>query len=118
MIKAFGNLQIQVSSDQKLRTLVEWCGESDALDPSAALTPYLQELARSLRGRAVEIRFDKLKYMNSSTVTPLMQFLQDLSSVSENVTVLYRADLQWQATSFRAMRVVARKWSNVKVVGE
>ena len=117
-MKAFGNLQIKVSTPERLRTLVEWCGESDAMDPGATLMPYLVELAQTMRGRIVELRFDKLKYMNSSTVTPLMQFLQELSGLAENVTVVYRAELQWQATSFRAMRVVARKWSNVKVVGE
>jgi hypothetical protein len=117
-MKAFGNLQIKVSTPEKLRTLVEWCGESDAMDPGSTLTPYLLELAQTLRGRMVELRFHQLKYMNSSTVTPVMQFVQELSGLAESVTVLYRADLQWQATSFRAMRVVARKWNNVKVVGE
>jgi hypothetical protein len=117
-MKAFGSLQIHVTPQKDAPTLIDWRGESDALDPSGDLTPYLQELSRTLKGKSVEVRFNDLKYMNSSTVTPLMQFLKELAGVAENVTVSYRADLQWQVTSFRAMRVVARKWSNVKVVGE
>ena len=117
-MKAFGNLHIEVLWLQDGSARVNWSGESDALDPGAALTPYLADLVRTLRGKSVQVHFGNLRYMNSSTVTPLMQFIRDLSAAAMRVTVLYRADLQWQVTSFRAMRVVARKWSNVDVSAE
>jgi hypothetical protein len=117
-MKKFGNLRIEVRDVPEGQTVIEWSGESDAIDPAAILSPYLRELAVSLKGKSVRLRFGSLEYMNSSTVTPLMAFIRDLSGTAASVVVLYRADLQWQATSFRAMRVVARKWPNVQVTGE
>jgi hypothetical protein len=116
-MKTFGNLEIEVSSPIEGFAVVQWRGESDAMEPGKALSPYLKEVAQSLRGKNVEVRFGDLRYMNSSTVTPLMQFLKELAEAAGAVTVLYRQDLQWQVTSFRAMRVAARKWNNVRVVG-
>ncbi len=97
--------------------VIDWTGESDTRDPASNIGPYLSELASRLHGKTVRLRFDGLQYMNSSTVTPIMKFVRELSAVANRVTVHYDESVQWQATSFRAMRVVARRWPNVEVVG-
>jgi hypothetical protein len=112
----YENLKIQVE-DRRGVTYVNWTGESDSRDPAGSVGPYLSLLAKRLRGRRVQITFDQLEYMNSATVTPIMQFVKELSDCAEKVIVKYDETLQWQATSFRAMRVVAKRWENVEVVG-
>jgi hypothetical protein len=111
------NLKIDVEQEGA-RQVVTWTGESDATRPEQNLGPVLLKLMTRLQGTLVELRFSKLTYMNSASVTPIMAFVRDLSAVAKHIRVSYRADLQWQNTSFRAMRVVARKWANVEVVGE
>ncbi len=108
------SLRIEIR-DKPAAVAIHWCGESEARDPASTLGPFLDGLVPSLRKREVTLYFDALRYMNSSTVTPIMEFLRKLSEVASAVTVLYDGRLQWQATSFRAMRVVARKWENVEV---
>lgn len=112
----YEGLKISVE-DVSGATVVDWTGESDTRDPASHVGPYLSELANKLRGRVVRLRFDGLSYMNSSTVTPIMQFVRELSELAERVTVHYDESVQWQATSFRAMRVVAKRWPNVEVIG-
>lgn len=111
------NLTIDVQQEGT-RQVVIWTGESNATRPELNLDPVLAKLMTQLQGALVELRFGKLTYLNSASVTPIMAFLRELSAVAKHVRVSYRSDLQWQNTSFRAMRVVARKWSNVEVVGE
>jgi hypothetical protein len=97
--------------------VLSWQGESDSRDPRRTLRPYLMKLKDALRTRRVRMDFEKLAYMNSATVTPLIEFVGELSLRATEVVIHYRNDLQWQATSFRAMRIVARKWSNVSILG-
>lgn len=110
------NLEIVVAeSDTEI--LVSWKGESDSRNPHTTLAPYLADLQSKLDSRQVRVTFTQLSYMNSATVLPIMDFLKALSETASRVVVQYRQDLQWQATSFRALRIVARHWSNVSVVG-
>jgi hypothetical protein len=110
------NLQIKVAESADL-VVVAWRGESDARNPRETLGPYLTELASRFASRTVRVTFADLAYMNSATVLPIMDFLKELSQQATKVTVEYRQDLQWQVTSFRALRIVARSWGNISVVG-
>jgi hypothetical protein len=110
------SLQIAVTESSDA-VVVIWKGESDARNPRETLAPFLTALAGRIGSRAARITFAELKYMNSATVLPIMDFLKELSKHATNVTVEYRQELQWQVTSFRALRIVARGWKNVSVVG-
>jgi len=112
-----GNLSIDIEWNGD-RVLVRWRGESDARDPGATLKPFFDALLPLVGQKDVRLNFRGLSYMNSSTVSPIMQFIRELSGSARKVVVVYEQALQWQATSFRAMRVVTRKWPNVEVVGE
>jgi hypothetical protein len=109
------NLSIDVV-DTRDAVSISWRGESDAANPRDELLPYLVQLINELRSRKVKVHFEKLSYMNSATVTPIMEFLGQLRGIATEIDIYYRGDLQWQATSFRAMRVVARNWKNVAII--
>jgi len=97
--------------------VLSWRGESDLRNPRQTLLPYLMKLKDKLQARKVRLRFDELTYMNSASVTPLMEFISVIRTLAPEIVIHYRTDLAWQATSFRAMRIVARKWSNVAIHG-
>jgi hypothetical protein len=109
------NLSIDVV-DAQGAVSISWTGESDAKNPREELLPYLVHLMEELRSRKVKVHFEALSYMNSATVTPIMEFLGQLREIATEIDIYYRGDLQWQATSFRAMRVVARNWKNVAII--
>ncbi|MEO8179787.1 MAG: hypothetical protein ABI895_13210 [Deltaproteobacteria bacterium] len=110
------SLRIEVSESKDL-VVLSWKGESDLRNPRQTLLPYLMSLRDKLRARKVQMRFEELAYMNSATVTPLMEFISCIRTGATEIVIQYRNDLAWQATSFRAMRIVARKWSNVAIQG-
>jgi hypothetical protein len=110
------NLLIAVTETHDA-VVVTWRGESDARNPRETLGPYLTDLTSRLGSRTVRVTFAELTYMNSATVLPIMDFLKELSKKPNRVTVEYGKDLQWQVTSFRALRIVARTWGNISVVG-
>ena len=97
--------------------VLSWKGESDLRFPRQTLLPYLMALKDKLRARKVRLCFEELTYMNSASVTPLMEFVSTIRASASEIVIHYRNDLAWQATSFRAMRIVARKWSNVVIHG-
>ena len=110
------HLRIDVTESEDTVVLA-WRGESDLRNPRQTLLPYLMKLKDKLQARKVSLRFDELKYMNSASVTPLMEFISAIRTLAPEIVIHYRTDLAWQATSFRAMRIVARKWTNVAIQG-
>ena len=47
--------------------------------------------------------FRKLEYLNSSTITPVIRILEQAKRGTALVTVVYNAELKWQALSFSAL---------------
>lgn len=113
---ALQSLSIEVVRDDETVT-VSWSGESDTRDPGAVLRPQFEQMMPHMKAKTVHMKFARLTYMNSATVRPIMELLQTLSATAKLIRVEYRQDVTWQATSFRAMRIVARRWNNVEIVG-
>ena len=57
---------------------ITWIGKSEARDPSSIINPYFKNIFDKLKGKALEIKFEQLKYMNSSTVPPIIQLIKNL----------------------------------------
>lgn len=86
---------------------VDWSGKSSTRQPEELLNPFLYEvLDAALRKTAsIDMHFEKLEYLNSSTVGVLVHFLQRARSHGVRLTFLYRKSLRWQRLSFEALRV-------------
>ena len=57
---------------------VAWRGVSDSRTPGVFLRPVLRELSEKMKGAEVTVDFTKLEYMNSATVSPLINFVKTL----------------------------------------
>jgi hypothetical protein len=55
----------------------------------------------------IELRFERLEHLNSSTITALIKFLQESSSRRIPVILTYDARVEWQRISFDALGVFA-----------
>jgi len=62
-----GTLEIKVEGSDK--NILRWTGKSEDRDPASLLNPYFDALVEELKGRELEVQFEELEYMNSSTVT-------------------------------------------------
>lgn len=112
-----GMLSISARTDEADGLVVQWVGRSDERDPAEFLNPYLGKLAGQAGKSAVVVDFRRLEYMNSSTIKPIIRFVQALAANAPKVTVHYNAAQKWQAISFDALRTVFLPLKNVAVVG-
>ena len=60
------------------RGTVAWRGVSDSRTPALFLRPVLRDLSEKMKGAEVTVDFTKLEYMNSATVSPLINFVKTL----------------------------------------
>jgi len=91
---------------------VRWLGELAARNPSDKVATYLDLLRNTLQRKKVCIDFREFEYMNSASVTLVMDFIRGSTESAQSMLIRYRPALQWQKTFFGAMRVIARSWNN------
>jgi hypothetical protein len=93
---------------------VSWCGVSDSRTPGIFLRPVLRDLSEKMKGAEVTVDFTKLEYMNSATVSPLINFVKTLDGECKRIVVLF-AQTEWQRTHLQCMRAIATTLRNVMV---
>src|SRR5437868_4097073 len=67
-----------VLEEQDSKYALTWVGQSKQRDPNKFLAPILTELLAASRSnnKNIEMDFQQLEYMNSSTITPIVQMLE------------------------------------------
>ena len=109
-----GLLEIVISKKGKT-TVMTWIGQSNAQNPSKLLRPYFEDVINQLENSEIAIDFSKLKYMNSSTVFPIIQFFKKLDKNGIDTVASYDAESSWQAPSFRAMNMLSSVIKHLKI---
>lgn len=87
-----------------------WNGKSNDRHPGKVLAPYFLHVlsAAKTRGVSVELHFEKLEHFNSSTITSIIQLIQDCREQGIKLVIVYNHALKWQKLSFDALRVFTR----------
>jgi len=104
-----GDLRIEALDTPPAVQLL-WRGKSNERHPGEALAPYFREVlaAAGTRNLPVELHFEKLEHFNSSTITSIIQLIQDSRTRSIKLVLVYDQALKWQKLSFDALRVFAK----------
>lgn len=110
-------LNITVQADESPVKMV-WTGESNDRNPSLALNPYFDSLLNQLKGRKLVISFAHLKYMNSSTVAPIIRFIKNLDAAGVETLITYDKRSKWQAASFKALATLSKLMTQISVKGK
>jgi hypothetical protein len=84
-----------------------WKGRGNQRQPVSVLTPFFVQLIAEAaqRGTAVELHFEKLEHLNSSTLATVIQLLRDAADKKVRTEIHYDASLPWQRVSFDVLRV-------------
>jgi hypothetical protein len=109
-----GELEIAVKEENSGFYLT-WLGKSVNRNPSDTLDPYFAGMIDQLKGKKVSIDFTKFEYMNSSTVSPIINFMKLLEENKIETVIYYNKDLKWQVVSFRALETIVTKYNSVLV---
>jgi len=96
------------------RGTVTWRGVSDSRTPATFLRPVLRDLSEKMKGAEVTVDFTKLEYMNSATVSPLINFVKTLDGACTSILVLF-SETDWQRTHLQCMRAIATTLRHVAV---
>ena len=59
-------------------------------------------------GAAMEMRFHALEHFNSSTITAVIELIQEARARNVRLVIAYDGAVKWQRLSFDAMRVFNR----------
>jgi hypothetical protein len=87
-----------------------WRGKSNDRHPAKILSPFFERImaTASSRGAAIEMHFEELDHFNSSTITALIQLIQDARERNVRLVIVFDKSLKWQKLSFDALRVFSR----------
>jgi hypothetical protein len=110
-------LHIIVSRSPRGGVTIRWTGISDARQPELVLGPFMKRLARDFKGEVVTIDFSGFEYMNSATVSPIIQFIKLLDAGDTPTVLLYDTNVAWQRVNFMCMKAIARTLKHVEVRG-
>jgi hypothetical protein len=105
-----GDLKLAVNPARADAIELTWLGRSNDRHPGKLLTPYWQTALVEATGRVlpIELHFQKLEYFNSSTISVIIQFIQEARNRGARLVMVYDQALKWQKLSFDAMRVFVK----------
>jgi hypothetical protein len=106
-----GDLRIDVfEAVAPAPTRLFWNGKSTERDPSKLLMPFYERVLKSASEKKtpLEMHFEQLEHFNSSTVTTLIQLIQEARKRGVKLVLVFKEALRWQKLSFDALKVFLR----------
>lgn len=105
----FGDLSIEVGGTAEGLELI-WRGSSNSRNPGEALRAYFKvALAEAAVRRAkLDLHFEDLIQFNSSTVSVLLNLVDEAAAAGVKVTYFYDGALRWQAHNFESIALLKR----------
>ena len=87
-----------------------WSGKSNDRQPGKILSPYFTKALQHASAQSVplELHFETLDYLNSSTITAIIQVIQDARARGVKLVIVFDPNRRWQKLSFDALRVFVR----------
>ena len=112
------NLSIEVIEHEDAIN-VKWEGKSIDREPGKFISPILvkvTEMASTLNKR-INMDFQGLSYLNSSTITPIIKILERAKKGMTKITITYRKSLKWQELNFTALEVFRTEDNRLEIKG-
>jgi len=99
---------------------IKFKGRSTERDPSAFISPILQESLHNSNkfNKKIIMDFVELEYMNSSTITPIIKILEYANTTSGSISMLYVKSKKWQDLCFSALRIFETKDLRIVITGK
>ena len=92
-------------SDDGGRELLFFEGRSNSRHPALIMGPMWSQVLTVAKecSHTVELDFVKLEHFNSSTISSLVQFINDAHRTGVKLLIRYDGALKWQTMSFHAL---------------
>jgi hypothetical protein len=106
-----GDLRIEVKRDpEKNAVELHWLGKSNERNPTQVLQPYFRRMLEQAKQSSclLALHFEHLEHFNSSTITAIIQLIQDARNAGVRLMICFDQKVKWQKLSFDALRVFAK----------
>jgi len=115
-MEEYANGQMNISITEDIENItITWTGHSRSLNSEIELNPYLKNLARELPAKKIIIDFTQFKSMNSSTIMPILFFIQSLEEKAFTTQIFYNGKAGWQKASFVVVEEIIKNYKYVKI---
>ena len=111
----FDRLIIRVTRGRHSSATIAWEGISDARNPNVFLEPLLEKVLAGLHASSVTVDLRALEYINSATVSPILNLIKKCDTDHVSTIVIYDTDVDWQRINYQCMRTIARTLTHVEV---
>lgn len=118
--QSFENAQLRLEVfDESDAVVVRLSGKSILRNPTEFILPILIDTVEEANknNKRTILDFTDLKYMNSSTLTPIIKILEKMRVESGQITLKYKKDLKWQDISFSALVIFETKDKRIEITG-
>ena len=95
--------------------LIDWEGFCDLKDPGQILTEFFFKIFSSYIGKKIEMSFEKLLYINSSSISPIISILRKLNELQISSKIVYDKSVFWQEISFKSFIAITAKLDYVTI---
>ena len=97
-----------------------WRGKSNDRHPARTVVPYVAEVLAFARSHdaVVSLHFETIEHMNSSTITAIIQIIQEARTRATKLVIVFDPSKTWQKLSFEALGVFAKDDGMLRLVGE
>ena len=101
----FQDLTVNWTTDGS-RQQLSFLGRSNSRNPGLIMAPMLTQVLETARqrGHGIELDFIKLEHFNSSTISALVQFINQTHDKGVRLVIRYDGRLKWQVLSFEALQ--------------
>ena len=101
-----GSLAIHVTVGSGALRL-DWRGKSNDRQPGKQLSPFFAKASAVAQERhvSIEMHFENLEYFNSSTITSIIQLIQDMRQKKIALVIVFAGNVKWQKLGFDALRI-------------
>lgn len=95
-----------------------WRGRSNDRHPARVVVPYVTEVLAAADRAAVHLHFETIEHMNSSTITAIIQIIQEARSRETPLVIVFDPSKNWQKLSFEALSVFVKEDGLLTLTGE
>jgi hypothetical protein len=116
-VKPTGELTVDIYHRPGAPVRVDFRGKSAHRQPEMILRPLFADIAKTATtyGAPVEMHFEELDFFNTSTITTVIHFIQELRNKQVPMILSYKADHKWQKVFFDALGMLAMSDGRLKI---
>ncbi|HPS58078.1 MAG TPA: hypothetical protein PK514_08220 [Spirochaetota bacterium] len=98
---------------------ITFTGQSTEREPGKFINPILTDAIQNSKkfNKVIQINFENLEYMNSSTITPIIRILEGAKKTGEAISVRYDKSKKWQELCFSALKIFETKDHRIEITG-